>query len=59
VASLALEHRMLAPGRDPRRNQAIAWSIGPLELGRLFDECQLGAVRAGDVITRSDRGQGA
>jgi hypothetical protein len=34
VASLALEHRMLAPGRDPHRNEAIAWSIGWLALGR-------------------------
>jgi tellurite resistance protein TerC len=32
VARLALEHRRLAPGREPRRNEAIAWSIGWLAL---------------------------
>jgi tellurite resistance protein TerC len=32
VVSLALELRIFAPGREPRRNEAIAWSIGWLAL---------------------------
>jgi hypothetical protein len=32
VAGLALECRLFAPGREPRRNDAIAWSIGWLVL---------------------------
>jgi tellurite resistance protein TerC len=32
VVSLALELRFFAPGREPRRNEAIAWSIGWLAL---------------------------
>ena len=32
MVSLALELRIFAPGREPRRNEAIAWSIGWLAL---------------------------
>ena len=32
MVSLALELRFFAPGREPRRNEAIAWSIGWLAL---------------------------
>jgi hypothetical protein len=32
VVSLALQLRIFAPGREPRRNEAIAWSIGWLAL---------------------------
>jgi tellurite resistance protein TerC len=32
VAGLALERRLFAPGREPRRNKSITWSIGWLVL---------------------------
>ena len=32
MAGLALERRLFAPGREPCRNEAIAWSVGWLVL---------------------------
>ena len=28
MAGLALERRLFAPGREPRRNKSIRWSVG-------------------------------